>query len=185
MRSTLEGMTPSMASLAPRVASRTLIRLSSRHTSSSASSPSGPSTRSLTTVLARSWDSRVSTSTIRSTGYRSGNVSRTTRRAYAGCACSAAANQPRKKRTAYIALGSNLGDRVAEIEEACRQMDARGVRVKRTSSLWETEPMYVVDQDRFLNGACEVRSPQFPAYMTRYVWPSLQLIRSKKTDASP
>jgi 2-amino-4-hydroxy-6-hydroxymethyldihydropteridine diphosphokinase/dihydropteroate synthase len=78
-----------------------------------------------------------------------------TTRTYA-CACSAAAAQPRRKRTAYIALGSNLGDRVAEIEEACREMDARGVKVKRTSSLWETEPMYVVDQDRFLNGACEV-----------------------------
>ncbi len=61
-----------------------------------------------------------------------------------------------KLRTAYIALGSNLGDRVATIEQACREMDARGVKVKRTSSLWETEPMYVLDQDRFVNGACEV-----------------------------
>lgn len=74
------------------------------------------------------------------------------RRSYAGCACQAA-NQ---KRTAYVALGSNLGDRVAEIEKACNLMDSRGIRVKRTSSLWETEPMYVTDQDRFLNGACEV-----------------------------
>jgi 2-amino-4-hydroxy-6-hydroxymethyldihydropteridine diphosphokinase/dihydropteroate synthase len=38
-------------------------------------------------------------------------------------------------------------------------MDARGIKVKRTSSLWETEPMYVLDQDRFVNGACEVRQP--------------------------
>lgn len=35
-------------------------------------------------------------------------------------------------------------------------MDARGIKVKRTSSLWETEPMYVHDQDKFVNGACEV-----------------------------
>ena len=61
------------------------------------------------------------------------------------------------KRTAYIALGSNLGDRIGWIEKACNEMDARGIRVKRTSSLWETEPMYVLDQDRFVNGACEVR----------------------------
>jgi hypothetical protein len=60
------------------------------------------------------------------------------------------------KRTAYIALGSNLGDRIGWIEKACNEMDARGIRVKRTSSLWETEPMYVLDQDRFVNGACEV-----------------------------
>jgi 2-amino-4-hydroxy-6-hydroxymethyldihydropteridine diphosphokinase/dihydropteroate synthase len=56
---------------------------------------------------------------------------------------------------AYIALGSNMGDRVAEIERACNEMDRRGIKVKRTSSLWETEPMYVTDQDRFVNGACE------------------------------
>ncbi|KAI3331346.1 Dihydropteroate synthase [Ustulina deusta] len=67
-----------------------------------------------------------------------------------------------KLRTAYIALGSNLGDRVAMIEQACREMDARGVKVKRTSSLWETEPMYVLDQDRFVNGACEVETELEP-----------------------
>lgn len=65
-------------------------------------------------------------------------------------------DQVPRKRTAYIALGSNMGDRVAMIEQACREMDARGIMVKRTSSLWETEPMYVLDQDRFVNGACEV-----------------------------
>ncbi len=58
--------------------------------------------------------------------------------------------------TAYIALGSNLGDRVAEIERACKEMDCRGIRVKRTSSLWETKPMYVMDQGQFINGVCEV-----------------------------
>lgn len=76
-----------------------------------------------------------------------------------GCACSNS-NRNRKK-TAYIALGSNLGDRVAEIERACNELDRRGIKVKRTSSLWETEPMYVKDQDRFVNGACEVSQFSF------------------------
>ena len=71
-------------------------------------------------------------------------------------ACGCAGSRP-SKRTAYIALGSNLGDRVAMVEQACREMDSRGIRVKKTSSLWETEPMYVLDQERFVNGACEVR----------------------------
>lgn len=71
------------------------------------------------------------------------------------CGCAGPRPTPQEQ-TAYIALGSNLGDRVAMIEQACREMDARGIRVKRTSSLWETEPMYVLDQDRFVNGACEV-----------------------------
>ncbi|KAK8106263.1 Folic acid synthesis protein fol1 [Apiospora kogelbergensis] len=80
-----------------------------------------------------------------------------------GCACSAAAaSAPAPKRKAYVALGSNLGDRVAMIEQACRELDARGIKVKRTSSLWETEPMYVLDQDRFVNGACEVETDLEP-----------------------
>ncbi|OLN97603.1 Folic acid synthesis protein fol1-like protein 1 [Colletotrichum chlorophyti] len=87
-----------------------------------------------------------------------------------GCACSGAGgcgggatvDKPRGPRTAYIALGSNLGDRVSWIEQACAEMDRRGIKVKRTSSLWETEPMYVLEQDRFVNGACEVETELEP-----------------------
>ncbi|KXJ95625.1 Dihydropteroate synthase-like protein [Microdochium bolleyi] len=75
------------------------------------------------------------------------------------CGCAEARDA---KRTAYIALGSNMGDRVAMIDQACREMDARGIKVKRTSGLWETEPMYVLDQDRFVNGACEVETQLEP-----------------------
>ena len=63
-------------------------------------------------------------------------------------------------RTAYIALGSNVGDRLDMIEKACLALDQDpNIKVTRTSSLYETEPMYVKDQGRFLNGACEVRTP--------------------------
>lgn len=72
--------------------------------------------------------------------------------------------KPTTPRTAYVALGSNLGDRIAHIEEACREMDRRGIRVKRTSSLWETEPMYYAHQNRFVNGACEVNSSLPPPF---------------------
>lgn len=57
---------------------------------------------------------------------------------------------------AYVALGSNVGNRVAMIEKACNEMSSKGIKVKRTSGLWETEPMYVLDQEKFLNGVCEV-----------------------------
>jgi dihydroneopterin aldolase len=60
------------------------------------------------------------------------------------------------KHQAFIALGSNLGDRVGMIQRACMEMDQRGIRVVRTSGLWETDAMYVEEQPRFINGACEV-----------------------------
>ena len=60
------------------------------------------------------------------------------------------------KPRAYIALGSNVGDRVNSIEAACQEMTDRGVRVLRTSALYETKPMYLEDQRNFVNGVCEV-----------------------------
>lgn len=62
------------------------------------------------------------------------------------------------EKRAWIALGGNLGDRIGMIEQACKEMSARGIQVKRTSSLWETEPMYVLEQENFINGVCEVKN---------------------------
>ena len=57
----------------------------------------------------------------------------------------------------FVALGSNVGDRLQNIENACEEIDAEpGICVLRTSALYETDPMYVEDQNSFLNGACEV-----------------------------
>ena len=59
----------------------------------------------------------------------------------------------------FIALGSNVGDRLDAIEAACRAIDEDpDMRIVQTSSLYETEPMYVEDQARFLNGACEIET---------------------------
>ena len=58
-----------------------------------------------------------------------------------------------------IAFGSNLGDRVSHIERALLEMDRRQIKVTSVSSMYETEPMYVVNQDSFLNGVCEVSRP--------------------------
>ncbi|PHH84960.1 hypothetical protein CDD83_1115 [Cordyceps sp. RAO-2017] len=79
-----------------------------------------------------------------------------------------------------------MGDRVAEIEKACREMDRRGIRVKRTSSLWETEPMYVTDQDRFLNGACEIETELEPvALLDQLQQIERDLGRRKLVDKGP
>lgn len=52
-----------------------------------------------------------------------------------------------------------MGDRTAMIEQACKEMESTGkIRIVRTSSLWESKAMYVLDQDNFVNGVCEVCS---------------------------
>ena len=56
----------------------------------------------------------------------------------------------------YVALGSNVGDRISMIEQACKSIEARGMKILRTSALYETAAMYLEDQPPFLNGACQV-----------------------------
>ncbi|MBI4390855.1 MAG: GTP cyclohydrolase I FolE2 [candidate division NC10 bacterium] len=50
----------------------------------------------------------------------------------------------------YFGVGSNLGDRQANLIEAIQSLRAQ-VHVERISSVYETEPAYVTDQPRFLN----------------------------------
>ena len=52
--------------------------------------------------------------------------------------------------TVYFGLGSNLGDRQANLVEGIQRLRAQ-VDVLRLSSVYETEPAYVTDQPRFLN----------------------------------
>ncbi len=56
--------------------------------------------------------------------------------------------------TAYISLGSNLGDREATIRAAIAALPG----VVAVSELRETEPVGVVDQPRFLNGAARLET---------------------------
>ena len=50
----------------------------------------------------------------------------------------------------WFSLGANLGDREAAIREACRRLGTFCDEL-RLSSIYETEPMYVRRQPRFLN----------------------------------
>ena len=64
--------------------------------------------------------------------------------------------------TAYVALGSNLGDKEANLRRALELLQERGVEVVKTSSFICTEPYGVTDQPQFLNGVCEVRTSLVP-----------------------
>lgn len=60
---------------------------------------------------------------------------------------------------AFIALGSNLGNRAATIERAIDAISRISrTRVVRRSSLIETDPVGKTDQPRFLNGVIEVET---------------------------
>ncbi len=61
--------------------------------------------------------------------------------------------------TAYIGLGSNLGDRERTIREALRMLGGNGsIEVTRVSDLQETQPLGQMAQPNYLNGVAEIRT---------------------------
>jgi 2-amino-4-hydroxy-6-hydroxymethyldihydropteridine diphosphokinase len=61
----------------------------------------------------------------------------------------------------YLALGSNMGDRRANLGAAVQRLREL-VTIEALSSLYETEPAYVTDQPRFLNAALRGRTRLVP-----------------------
>ncbi len=57
--------------------------------------------------------------------------------------------------TLLLGLGSNLGDRAANIRAAVASLNAAGIHPLQLSSLYETAPMDVLDQPAFLNAVVE------------------------------
>lgn len=57
----------------------------------------------------------------------------------------------------YLGLGSNLGNRKSNLEEAIKQI-SKFATIKKTSSTYETEPWGLKDQPKFLNQVIFVES---------------------------
>ena len=65
-------------------------------------------------------------------------------------------------KTAFLALGSNIGDREANLREAVKRLEADEIRVTRRSSLYETAPQELLDQPWFLNAVVQIETGLFP-----------------------
>lgn len=60
--------------------------------------------------------------------------------------------------TTYIALGTNVGEREANLLQALRLLPESGVYIRRVSSIYETEPVDYLDQEWFLNAVLEAQT---------------------------
>jgi 2-amino-4-hydroxy-6-hydroxymethyldihydropteridine diphosphokinase len=67
------------------------------------------------------------------------------------------------ERGVFVGLGSNMGDRRANLSRAEFELDSQpGVAVVAVSSVYETEPRVIVDQPWFLNKAVELETDLSP-----------------------
>ena len=65
-------------------------------------------------------------------------------------------------KTAFLALGSNIGDREANLRDAVDRLASDEIHVLRRSSLYETAPQEMLDQPSFLNAVMEVETSLLP-----------------------
>ncbi len=64
---------------------------------------------------------------------------------------------------AYIGLGSNIGDREAHLKSAVDLLGrAKGITLRKTSSIYETAPVGYTDQPDFLNAVVEIETTLEP-----------------------
>ncbi|WKY43802.1 2-amino-4-hydroxy-6-hydroxymethyldihydropteridine diphosphokinase [Eubacteriaceae bacterium ES2] len=70
----------------------------------------------------------------------------------------------------YIGLGSNLGDRLGNIENAIAAIESLpGVRLLKTSSIIETPPWGYEDQEPFLNNVIQIKTYLPPYELMDYL----------------
>ncbi len=67
----------------------------------------------------------------------------------------------------FIGLGSNLGEREKNCEEAIRLIGESGITVVSRSSMYETEPWGVKDQPMFINMVICVQTEREPSELLR------------------
>ncbi|PIH03130.1 2-amino-4-hydroxy-6-hydroxymethyldihydropteridine diphosphokinase [Clostridium combesii] len=64
--------------------------------------------------------------------------------------------------TAYVAFGSNIGEKESYIKRALEKIEERGMKIIKVSSIYETEPYGVLDQDSFFNGVVKIETNLTP-----------------------
>ena len=69
----------------------------------------------------------------------------------------------------YLSLGSNRGDRAANLRRATEELGKPGVEVQRVSSFYKTEPVDFGPQAWFLNCAVEALTKLMPMQLLKAV----------------
>ncbi len=63
----------------------------------------------------------------------------------------------------FLGLGANIGNRVKALKEAERLIsEIDGILVVSSASLYETEPVGIVDQPSFINSALKIKTALYP-----------------------
>jgi 2-amino-4-hydroxy-6-hydroxymethyldihydropteridine diphosphokinase len=88
-----------------------------------------------------------------------------------------------KSEIVFLSLGSNVGDREKNLRDAIAALPELGVQKKRVSSIYETEPLDLLEQPWFLNCVVEGETTVPPAALLRELRELEKRMGSKKPVA--
>ncbi|MFN3406816.1 MAG: 2-amino-4-hydroxy-6-hydroxymethyldihydropteridine diphosphokinase [Caldimicrobium sp.] len=69
---------------------------------------------------------------------------------------------PESVKKVYISLGTNLGDRLANIKKALKLLKALPLQIEKISSIYESEPLYYHSENYFYNLVLVISTPLSP-----------------------
>jgi 2-amino-4-hydroxy-6-hydroxymethyldihydropteridine diphosphokinase len=86
--------------------------------------------------------------------------------------------------TVYLSLGSNLGNRQGNLDQALKLLSQR-MQVGKVSSIYDTEPVGNTNQPRFLNLVCEVKTRLTPEGLLTMVKGLEQMMGRRSKTGEP
>ncbi|MCD7778705.1 MAG: 2-amino-4-hydroxy-6-hydroxymethyldihydropteridine diphosphokinase [Clostridiales bacterium] len=88
----------------------------------------------------------------------------------------------RKWHRAFIALGSNLGNKAENIEYGLKLLKSEdSAKILKVSDFIDTAPYVQKEQDKFLNGAAEIQTPLEPTELLRLLKETEETCGREKT----
>ncbi len=86
-----------------------------------------------------------------------------------------------KTHTAFIGVGSNIGDRCNNILIAEKEINCSDVcKVVEISKIYETEPFGYLDQDKFLNCVFKIKTSLMPDQLLKFLLATEKKLKRKR-----
>jgi len=84
--------------------------------------------------------------------------------------------------TAFLSIGSNLGNRIGNLKKALSLLSShQSITVSNVSSVYETDPVGFAQQDDFLNLVCKIETDLSPIALLLYTQTIEQILFREKT----
>ncbi len=83
--------------------------------------------------------------------------------------------------TAFIGVGSNIGDRYKNIKDAEKEINRSGkCEIARVSKIYETDPVGYLNQNNFLNCVFEIKTELTPDQLIKFLLKTEKILKRER-----